>query len=189
MAKVAGPLLSVDASGKVADALVFSRWRGQKYVRQWVKPANPNTAAQQSQRSKLANAVADWTTNTPADLQAGCRDYQSGEPYSGFNWFIKRHIALVKGAADPAYVTAFTLTPASSQVTISWTSDNAYKGKVRYGDKHRVYSDEKEEASAVTSHSLVVDGLTNGVTYYALIESKPGEAFFSIFGEHLLLPA
>lgn len=46
MAKVTGPLLSLDARGKIADAIVFSAWKGVKYVRQWLKPSNPQSAAQ-----------------------------------------------------------------------------------------------------------------------------------------------
>lgn len=46
MAKVTGPLMSMSASGKVADSIVFSTWKGVAYVRQWLKPANPQSAGQ-----------------------------------------------------------------------------------------------------------------------------------------------
>jgi len=54
MAKVTGPLMSMSASGKLADAIVFSIWKGQAYVRQWLVPANPKSAAQGNQRTMLA---------------------------------------------------------------------------------------------------------------------------------------
>jgi len=41
MAKVTGPLMSMDARGKIGDALVFIGWKGVKDVRMWLKPANP----------------------------------------------------------------------------------------------------------------------------------------------------
>ena len=41
MAKVDGPLLSLEARGKVADAIVFFPWKGRHVVRQWLKPTNP----------------------------------------------------------------------------------------------------------------------------------------------------
>jgi len=50
MAKVSGPLMSMDASGKLADAVVFSKWKGRNYVRQWLKPANPMSADQGDNR-------------------------------------------------------------------------------------------------------------------------------------------
>lgn len=46
MAKVTGPLMSLDARGKVGNALVFIGWKGIKSVRQWLKPANPQSTGQ-----------------------------------------------------------------------------------------------------------------------------------------------
>ena len=46
MAKVTGPLMSMDARGKIGDALVFIGWKGIKDVRMWLKPANPKLPKQ-----------------------------------------------------------------------------------------------------------------------------------------------
>jgi len=46
MAKVTGPLMSMTASGKLADTLVFFSWKGISTVRQWLVPANPQSADQ-----------------------------------------------------------------------------------------------------------------------------------------------
>jgi len=50
MAKVKGPLFSLDARGQIAKTLVYMGWKGIADVRKYVIPANPNTAAQQTQR-------------------------------------------------------------------------------------------------------------------------------------------
>lgn len=50
MAKVNGPLYSMSASGKIADAMVFFGWKGLGVVRKWLKPANPQSEAQGDQR-------------------------------------------------------------------------------------------------------------------------------------------
>ena len=50
MAKVTGPLYSMSASGKLADAMVYFGWKGVNVVRGWVKPANPQSSAQGNQR-------------------------------------------------------------------------------------------------------------------------------------------
>jgi hypothetical protein len=50
MAKVTGPLMSMTASGKIGDAIVFSIWKGVAYVRQFVIPANPQSTGQGDQR-------------------------------------------------------------------------------------------------------------------------------------------
>lgn len=54
MSKVTGPLLSLDASGKFADTLVFQNGRGgTKIARLKKDPKNPKTIGQSAQRQKL----------------------------------------------------------------------------------------------------------------------------------------
>jgi len=54
MAKVVMPLLSAEASGKIADTMVFFYWKGRNVVRRWVTPTNPRSAAQKNIRTRLA---------------------------------------------------------------------------------------------------------------------------------------
>jgi len=56
MAKVTGPLYSMSASGKIANAMVFFGWKGTNVVRQWLKPANPMSAGQGNSRQILGGA-------------------------------------------------------------------------------------------------------------------------------------
>jgi hypothetical protein len=53
MAKVSGPLMSMDASGKFAGTLVFTRWKGRPVVRQLVTPSNPQSAGQLTARNAV----------------------------------------------------------------------------------------------------------------------------------------
>ena len=46
MAKVTGPLFSISASGKIADAMVYFSWKGRQIVREWKVPSNPQTTLQ-----------------------------------------------------------------------------------------------------------------------------------------------
>jgi len=46
MAKVTGPLMSLTASGKLADTVVYFSWKGVASVRKFVVPANPQAADQ-----------------------------------------------------------------------------------------------------------------------------------------------
>ncbi len=50
MAKVTGPLYSMSASGKIADAMVFFGWKGINVVREWLKPVNKKSGGQGDQR-------------------------------------------------------------------------------------------------------------------------------------------
>jgi len=58
VAKLKAPLLSLSASGKLANTLVFFNWKGLNVVREYVIPSNPQTALQVTQRSYLTAAVA-----------------------------------------------------------------------------------------------------------------------------------
>jgi hypothetical protein len=53
MAKVTGPLYSMTASGKIADAMVFFGWKGIAVVRQWLIPLNRESAGQGDVRMVL----------------------------------------------------------------------------------------------------------------------------------------
>lgn len=53
MAKVTGPLYSMTASGKIADAMVFFSWKGRSVVRQWLIPLNRQSADQGDVRMVL----------------------------------------------------------------------------------------------------------------------------------------
>ena len=50
MAKVTGPLMSMSARGKLANSMVFFGWKGLAVVRQWLKPANPQSTNQGDRR-------------------------------------------------------------------------------------------------------------------------------------------
>lgn len=53
MAKVDGPLFSLEARGKIGDAIVFFPWKGRHVVRQWLKPTNPKSTLQGYVRASL----------------------------------------------------------------------------------------------------------------------------------------
>lgn len=46
--------MSISASGKLADSIVFFGWKGLNVVRQWLVPANPQSASQGNYRTMLA---------------------------------------------------------------------------------------------------------------------------------------
>jgi hypothetical protein len=72
MAKVSGPLMSMDARGKFAGALVFSNWKGRPVVRQLVIPSNPASAGQMTVRNQLrVTAAAQNFANNSLDLGDG----------------------------------------------------------------------------------------------------------------------
>lgn len=100
MAKIKAGILS-KVSGKVAG-VVGGTWKGQNYLRELVKPSNPNTPLQQAQRGKMA-----FTVRTARQLVGDVLN-----PYlnkfcktmSGYNWFCRENIKKVGG--DPLKFTS-----------------------------------------------------------------------------------
>lgn len=72
MAKVTGPLMSMDARGGFAGAIVFSAWKGRNTVRQLVTPANPKSQAQEDARNaiRVLGAGQRWA-NLTAEILNG----------------------------------------------------------------------------------------------------------------------
>lgn len=106
MAKVTMPLLSGDASGTVAKAMVFSKWKGRNYVRKYVIPSYSNTPGQANIREIITDASRAWSlgstvgavTINPAYKTAyntAATTYQ----ISGFNLFIKDCVEKNDGVA------------------------------------------------------------------------------------------
>jgi len=95
--------MSFSASGQIAQALVFLRWKSLKTVREYVIPRNPNTPLQQVQRGYFADAVEEWhlTKYSASDRSAWDR-YAAilEDPMSGFNAFVQQWLNLARAAAD-----------------------------------------------------------------------------------------
>lgn len=87
MVKVAGPLMSFDASGSLADAITFSKWKGRNYVRQRVIPTNPKSALQVSVRAMMRFLSQMWAGigDTP---QGSWEDRADASLISPFNAYI-----------------------------------------------------------------------------------------------------
>lgn len=83
MAKVTGPLMSMSATGKLANAIVYFPWKGLHVVREWLKPANPQSGAQGDQRV-IAGALGRGTSvvHTTSDFAAEIRAYMA----AGLTW-------------------------------------------------------------------------------------------------------
>jgi hypothetical protein len=99
MAKVKGPLLSLSASGAIAKSVVFADWRGVKYAREHIVPANPRSTGQTLTRNTfqygddqfkrmLTLAQSVWTAAS------------QGKPFTARNKFIQQFVSNLRGDAD-----------------------------------------------------------------------------------------
>jgi len=124
MAKVNGPLMSMDATGSFAGTLVFQHWKGRNTVRQLVKPANPKTSGQLTARNamiaaaaiqKVINATTDVHSALSVRDEVALRNLApSGQSWNGF--FTKELI----GAGAAKFAAAGTAWAAISQA--GWES-------------------------------------------------------------------
>jgi hypothetical protein len=109
MAKVTGPLLSLGARGKFGGALVFGIWKGIPTVRQYVTPANPQTAGQTSQRNAFSASVSAYRNYaTDSDVRSAWSRLAGLKPMpqSGFNAFTGEITPVAKDDADASIVSA-----------------------------------------------------------------------------------
>lgn len=99
MAKLTGPLLSFGATGQIGKTLVAAKWRGVPYARQYVKPANPQTVAQQQVRQTFALLREMWKL-APAQMQAAWDAFARGRPFTGMNKLVGENVRVLNGEAD-----------------------------------------------------------------------------------------
>ena len=94
MAKVKGPLMSMDASGQFGEAMVFAKWKGRNVVRQYSRPANPQTTLQTETRNALrvlaigqafaSKTAQKRTGETTTDLVELKEKAPAGQAWNGF---------------------------------------------------------------------------------------------------------
>jgi hypothetical protein len=131
MARTTAPFLSLGASGKFADTLVASSWKGISYMRKFVIPSNPNTAAQSAWRTLWANTVLMYQTIfTVAAQRTGWNVYalKSGNTQSGFNAFMQAAASLVQTNPDASMCQSATFGAAKKAVLTMKNLDDGGAG-------------------------------------------------------------
>ncbi len=91
MARVTGPLMSVDASGTIAKSVVFSKWKGRNYTRRWATPSNPKSAKQTAVRSML-RFLSQWWASLSAPDAATWEAAAASAKISPFNRYIQANM-------------------------------------------------------------------------------------------------
>lgn len=179
MAKVQGPLFSVDARGKIGDSLVFMGWRGLKTVRSYTVPANPQTEEQMRVRQNFTTAVSMWSRLTGAD-QFAWRNLAVGQPYSGFNDFVGRVKRQLDMGAQWALIYNVQVTDITeNSATITMTADYDGTYVLRYGTTSGSYPNSvimqlEGEFNEEGTFTAELTGLSPDTTYYYTIELMDG---------------
>lgn len=132
MVKVAAPAMSLDASGSLGGAIVFSKWKGRNYVRSLVTPANPQSGPQTGLRAMFKFLSQNWAALS-AGNKATWLTAATAAAVSTFNQFMKfnqlrtRNFLGVTAAYPPALVSTVCTAPTSTatagvrQITLAIT--------------------------------------------------------------------
>jgi hypothetical protein len=68
-------------------------------------------------------------------------------------------------------ITNIAWVPSSNSAIITWTTDVASSSQVAYGSNQNKDQRSPYDPTPVTSHSVVLTGLTNGVVYFFNVQS------------------
>lgn len=186
MAKTVAPLLSFDAGGQIAKAQVYATWRGIRYARRYVVPANPNTTAQQATRDpfKWLNGVWKYA---PGVVTEAWDAYANGQPFTGRNGLIKINLPLLRGETDDDLLVfspgaksglalaGISLTAGDGQIGVAvtlpslptgWTVVQSAAVAIEEQDPNSGTAyDQYSDTADSTDWSLTITGLTNTTTY------------------------
>lgn len=191
MAKVDGPLFSLEARGRIGNAMVFFPWKGRHAVRRWLKPTNPRDVDQKLIRQKLAGvgrcigkmlaksttypngslAEVEWKTLTPATQI--------------WNAYIVKS-ALTKLASDATYI-LFSASIAGADELVTWQSCALDLGMATLYATEDPYATDipPEEQLAMVAFAAVEAGYSDvSIDASGLIEDW-GTADISIFASNM----
>jgi hypothetical protein len=203
MAKSQSPLFGIDASGAIGDTVVYGKWKGIKYARRYVVPANPRTAEQVKTRSVFTFLNQLWVV-APSLLKEPFAAYASGKPLTDRNAFIQHNIPNLREADDLSTfvaspgvlggfpLTALVATPGSGSVTAEagvpnlpagWTVDHVAFIILSDQDPHDDWTGViLAQADTTSPYSVTFTGLAAGdyrVTAYARYTRPDGKKAYS----------
>lgn len=176
--------------GKVAG-VVGSQWKDKNYLREYVKPANPNTAAQIAQRALMSSCVAFAKPLVGPLFNAYTDRFNKG--MSGFNRFIKDNIAefvavptwgnitIIAGPLSyPGFVQG-TYNTATGEVILPWLTNYGNNGSatdkvfwIIYNKDTGLFyfADGEVDRSVATDSQTIPTGLTASDLYAWVFAAK-----------------
>lgn len=170
MAKLRGPLMSMDARGQFGKMTVYGGWKGLKTARSYVVPANPKSTKQVAQRGKMTTAVADYKAAQVNDLDKAAFNVAASleaTPMSGFNYVTKQHIAAAIAGKAPQIMSEFEVkTNTGGSITVEVAGKENVVAGVRYGSTPSSLTQTTSGTWTGTDLSVTITGLTSGSTVY-----------------------
>ena len=171
MAKVTAPLFSMTASGTVGKAIVYSVWKGVAYVRSYVVPANPKTAAQVGIRVMWKFLSKSWAA-IKATVESGYTAEAAAKSISEFNVFMSNNMEFFRDGMWPsqavAHAEAASPTTLATLVTPAGAGSCAISGTLTDGTDQWgvvIYRDTAEITAPSRELIIAVIAVDGGTTF------------------------
>lgn len=128
MATIRGPLMSLEASGTIGQALTYGKWKGRAVVRERVTPNNPQSPGQVGRRAMWKFLTQNWDA-IPAGTKATWQEIADALTASPFNGYLAVnaegwHNFLAPSQAFPA---GRALTPSDRALSTAAWEENRIK--------------------------------------------------------------
>jgi hypothetical protein len=183
MAKTKAPLFGFGASGKLGDAIVFGSWKGIDVAREYVVPANPQSAEQTTQRGYFTDGVTSWhdmldqVSAVAADGEAWNRYAGVLGRMSGFNAFMREYVnERVAGGTPYGEFFGFAVTDpsaASMDLTVELSGASGKVVTARWGNSKTwlPYSDSSATVGGVYTMAAEDSNFSAGTRIYMYFEA------------------
>lgn len=157
MAKVNGPLFSLEASGKLGNALVYGKWKGRPTVREYVTPANPRTLDQINQRLAISLTTYLWVNGY--SLEGAWDALATAASISPFNAFTRFNVERIKAGLPPLISPTATPNENTGEVT---SIDYLINRRNVDGHSNIQDPDEQLQLTIITASPVEVDSQRSG---------------------------
>jgi len=91
MVKTKSPMLSLGASGTIADTLTSQSWKGRTYMRKTPKPSDPKSGKQVAMRSMFQFLTQSWA-GIPADEKETWNEQAARAEVLPFNAYLNQNL-------------------------------------------------------------------------------------------------
>jgi len=119
MVKVSAPAMSLDASGQLGKAIVFSKWKGRNYVRSLTIPSNPKSGPQKSVRAVMKFLSQYWVSLSAGEKASydTLADQTSISPFNAYIAYNLGRWSHFKGPSQNYPATEVSATPSAPTTT------------------------------------------------------------------------
>lgn len=188
MARTTAPLFSLDASGTIAGAIVFSKWRGRQYVRRHAIPSNPDLPIQHAMRSMMRFLSQGWASLSAPD-RASWDVLAARDNILPFNSYCKVNLTRWRSFLPPSSAYPVPVTPVTVSAPTIVATAGIHLADIVITDTgtppdwgYILYRSLATIPAESLSLAVRVVPWTAGITYYTDAPLVPGTYYYKTQG-------